>query len=98
VVRGEDLAEATAGQIRLARLLGRAIPGRFAHHPLIRKPDGRKLSKADGDTGVRELRASGLTPGAVIGLAAAAVGLIDRPRHLRPADASDLVAPGTAGR
>ena len=55
VVRGRDLLDATARQIRLGRLLGRETPPAFAHHPLIRKPDGRKLSKSDGDTGVREL-------------------------------------------
>jgi glutamyl/glutaminyl-tRNA synthetase len=31
----------------------------YLHHPLIRKPSGAKLSKADGDTGVRDLRAAG---------------------------------------
>ena len=51
VVRGRDLLAATPAQIRLARLLGREAPATFAHHPLIRRPDGAKLSKADGDTG-----------------------------------------------
>lgn len=80
VVRGRDLIAATATQIRLARLLGRPTPATFAHHPLIRTPDGRKLSKADGDTAVRELRAAGRAPADLIGEAAAAVGLIDAPR------------------
>jgi len=82
VVRGEDLADATPAQIRLARLLGRDVPPAFAHHPLIRKPGGAKLSKADGDTGVREWRATGQRAAAVIGAAAAEVGLIPEPRHL----------------
>ena len=59
VVRGEDLRSETARQIRLGRLLGRPTPPRFLHHPLIHKPSGAKLSKSDGDTGVRELRAAG---------------------------------------
>jgi len=59
VVRGEDLLDETARQIRLGRLLGRDAPPRYLHHPLIRKPSGAKLSKADGDTGVRDLRAAG---------------------------------------
>jgi glutamyl/glutaminyl-tRNA synthetase len=59
VVRGEDLADATPAQIRLARMLGRATPPRFAHHPLIRRPDGSKLSKADGATSVAQLLATG---------------------------------------
>ncbi len=62
VVRGEDLLPDTARQIRLARLLGRSEPPRFLHHALIRKANGAKLSKSDGDTGVRELLAAGWTP------------------------------------
>jgi len=61
VVRGEDLLQDTARQIRLGRLLGRDEPPRFLHHPLIRKPSGAKLSKSDGDTGVRDLRTTGRT-------------------------------------
>ena len=76
VVRGEDLVEATPAQIRLRRLLGRDEPPAFAHHPLIRKPGGAKLAKADGDTGIRELRAAGHSPSEVIGAAAAAVALV----------------------
>ena len=57
VVRGEDLLESTGRQIYLARLLGRPTPPLFLHHPLLMKTPTRKLSKADGDTGVRELRA-----------------------------------------
>jgi glutamyl-tRNA synthetase/glutamyl-Q tRNA(Asp) synthetase len=58
VIRGEDLLDSTGRQLRLARMLGRTTPPRFLHHPLIRHPDGRKLSKSAGDTGVRELRAA----------------------------------------
>jgi glutamyl-tRNA synthetase/glutamyl-Q tRNA(Asp) synthetase len=66
VVRGEDLLSSTGRQIRLARMLGRAQPPAFLHHALIRKPSGDKLSKSDGDTGIRELRARGMTPGDVL--------------------------------
>jgi glutamyl-tRNA synthetase/glutamyl-Q tRNA(Asp) synthetase len=59
VVRGEDLLASTGRQIRLARLLGRHTPPAFAHHPLVMKTPTEKLSKSDGATGVRELRASG---------------------------------------
>lgn len=59
VVRGDDLLPETARQIRLARRLGRTEPARFLHHRLIRKDSGAKLSKSDGDTGVRDLRAAG---------------------------------------
>jgi glutamyl/glutaminyl-tRNA synthetase len=73
VVRGRDLLDATADQIRLARLLGRETPPVFAHHPLILRADGSKLSKADGATGIRELRAAGWTPSQLIAEATAAI-------------------------
>jgi len=92
VVRGRDLLHATAAQIRLGRLLGRATPPTFAHHRLVRRPDGRKLSKADGDTSVRELRTGGRTAAELIGAAAAAVGLIDAPRPIDAHDVAGLVA------
>ncbi|MEX1170203.1 MAG: glutamate--tRNA ligase family protein, partial [Chloroflexota bacterium] len=91
VVRGDDLSDATPAQVRLGRLLGRRDPPVFAHHPLIRKPGGAKLSKADGDTGIRELRAAGRSPASVIGAAAAAVGLIPIARSVDAAWASALV-------
>src|SRR5688572_14195100 len=89
VVRGEDLLSSTGRQIALARMLGRPAPPRFLHHPLILKPGGDKLSKASGDSGVRELRQAGATPAEVIGRAAAAVGLIET---VRPISAQDVAA------
>jgi len=74
VIRGRDLLAATPAQIRLARLLGRETTATFAHHPLIRRPDGSKLSKSSRDTGIRDLRASGRSATEVIETAAVAVG------------------------
>lgn len=79
VIRGLDLLHATPAQIRLGRLLGRETPATFLHHALIRRPDGSKLSKSAGDTGVRELRAAGRTPEEVIVLARAAGGVPSLP-------------------
>jgi glutamyl-Q tRNA(Asp) synthetase len=73
VIRGEDLLPSTGRQIRLARLLGRERPATFRHHPLIMKSADQKLSKSDGDTGIRDLRARGWTPEQV--KAAARAGL-----------------------
>lgn len=75
VIRGEDILASTGRQIRLARLLGRATPPRFLHHPLVRTRDGRKLSKSAGDTGVRELRAGGRSRESILGDAARLAGL-----------------------
>ena len=73
-------------------MLGRETPPTFAHHRLVRRPDGSKLSKADGDTSIRDLRAAGREPAELIGEAAAAVGLIDAPRPIDAADVADLFA------
>jgi glutamyl-Q tRNA(Asp) synthetase len=66
VVRGDDLLSSTGRQIQLARLLGRALPPEFMHHPLVMKTASQKLSKSGCDTGVRELRAKGWTAAQVI--------------------------------
>jgi glutamyl/glutaminyl-tRNA synthetase len=66
VIRGDDLLESTGRQLQLARLLGRREPPQFLHHPLIMKSATQKLSKSDGDTGVRDLRARGWTKAQVI--------------------------------
>lgn len=72
---GQDLLASTGRQIRLGRLLGRNQPPEYLHHPLVLKDDGEKLSKAGGDTGIRELRAAGAPPGEVLGRALSLGGL-----------------------
>jgi glutamyl/glutaminyl-tRNA synthetase len=47
----------------------------FLHHPLILRADGRKLSKSDRDTGIRDLRAAGWSVERVLGAAASVLGL-----------------------
>ena len=76
VIRGADLLQSTGRQIRIARLLGRERPPSFLHHPLIMKSAGQKLSKSDGDTGVRDLRARGWSVAEVIA-AARSVGKLN---------------------
>jgi glutamyl-tRNA synthetase/glutamyl-Q tRNA(Asp) synthetase len=82
VIRGEDLLQSTGRQIRLASLLGRTVPPRYAHHTLIRHPGGEKLSKANRDTSVRELRAAGHSAADLLGRAAAMSGLSPTPAPL----------------
>lgn len=88
VIRGEDLLTSTGRQIQIARLLGRKTPSRFLHHPLLKTPEGRKLSKSSRDTGVRELRAAGWSVERVLGQAAASLGLTNG----EPVSRSEVVA------
>jgi len=95
VIRGADLESSTGRQVLLARMLGRSTAPLFLHHPLIVDGNGRKLSKSAGDTGVRELRAKGVAPADVIGLAAAEVGLIAAPRSIEASQVAGLLDPGS---
>ena len=61
IVRGLDLFHATSVHRLLQSLLGLPAP-RYRHHRLILDAGGRKLSKSTAATGLRELRAQGLTP------------------------------------
>ena len=45
VIRGVDLLASTGRQIQLARLLGRAEPPAFLHHPLIMKSPGAEAEQ-----------------------------------------------------
>ena len=60
VVRGHDLFWATSVHRLLQALLGLAAPV-YHHHRLLLDAEGRKLSKSTQATGLRELRAQGLT-------------------------------------
>lgn len=64
VVRGGDLLDATAVQVRLYEALG-LRPPTWLHVPLLLGPDGRKLSKSHGSVGLAALRDAGWTPGRV---------------------------------
>ena len=92
VIRGRDLLDATARQLRLGGLLGRERPPAFLHHPLVLKPGGAKLSKADNDTAIRDLLTAGHTPADLLGWAAAAVGLMPEPRPVAPDEVAALFA------
>jgi glutamyl-Q tRNA(Asp) synthetase len=61
VVRGRDLFHATSVHRLLQSLLALPTPA-YHHHRLILDTDGRKLAKSTNATGLRELRAQGVTP------------------------------------
>jgi glutamyl-Q tRNA(Asp) synthetase len=60
VVRGQDLFWSTSVHRLLQQLLGLPEPA-YRHHRLIRDAAGQKLSKSTQATGLRELRAIGVT-------------------------------------
>ena len=95
IIRGADLLASTGRQLRLARFLGGVAPPIFVHHPLVHRADGIKLSKSDGDTGLRDLRAAGWTPERVLGEAARLGGLQPASRTIAAADLAVLFTSGS---
>ncbi len=69
VVRGSDHVTNTATQIQIIRALGGTVP-RFAHHSLLTGPQGEALSKRLGTLSLRDLRARGIEPMALLSLMA----------------------------
>jgi len=65
VLRGEDHLTNTPRQMLLLEALGLRVPA-YGHIAMIVGPDGSPLSKRHGSRSVRELRAAGYLPGAVI--------------------------------
>ena len=69
VVRGSDHVTNTATQIQMIEALG-ATPPEFAHHSLLTGPEGEALSKRLGTLALRDLRANGVEPMALLSLMA----------------------------
>lgn len=92
IVRGDDLFASTGRQILLGRLIGRESPPAYFHHGLVMQTPTQKLSKSDGASGVRDLRAAGWTRERVLGHAARLGGLIPEARDLAIADVPGLFA------
>src|SRR5690606_17144037 len=65
VIRGTDLNDLTSSQRVLQALLGLSTPV-YRHHGLITGSDGERLAKSRGSTALRDLRAKGATPRAVL--------------------------------
>lgn len=87
VVRGADLLSSTPRQLWLYRTLGLQAP-EFFHMPLLLAPDGRRLSKRDGDESLENLQAK-YTPEQIIGRLAWACGLQKAPDPRTPAELAD---------
>ncbi len=84
VVRGADLLQSTPRQLCLYRLLGLPEP-HFYHLPLLLAPDGRRLSKRDGDVSLEQLQTRWSAP-EIVGKLAFLAGQLDRPEPATPAE------------
>ena len=69
IVRGSDHVTNTATQIQIIEALG-GTPPAFAHHSLLTGAQGEALSKRLGTLSLRDLRAQGVTPAALLSLMA----------------------------
>ena len=69
IVRGADHVTNTATQIQIMKALG-GTPPEFAHHSLLTGPQGEELSKRLGVLSLRDLRARGVAPLALMSLMA----------------------------
>ena len=69
IVRGADHVTNTATQIQIMQALGGKVPN-FAHHSLLTGAQGEELSKRLGTLSLRDLRAQGVAPEALLSLMA----------------------------
>lgn len=85
VIRGNDLLSSSPRQIWLQQTLGLPSP-RYGHIPLLTAPDGRRLSKRDGDLDLGALQTRFAGPEPIIGMLGYLAGLIDRPEPVKAAE------------
>lgn len=88
VVRGSDLLSSTPRQIWLQRLWGFPQP-RYYHVPLLLAPDGRRLSKRDGDLDLGALR-SRIGPEELVGKLAFWAGILPKEEAVAPRELTSL--------
>ena len=84
VVRGMDLRSSTPRQAWIYGLLG-LTPPQFFHAPMLLAPDGRRLSKRDGDVSLETLQKR-YTPEQIIGKLAYLYNLQDDDEPRTPQD------------
>jgi glutamyl-tRNA synthetase len=87
VVRGADLLESTPLQHVLFRSFGYHAP-RYAHVPVWRDKNGKRLSKRAGSVGLESLKRAGTSPQTVVGMLAASCGLLE---HETPCAPHELI-------
>jgi len=90
VVRGEDLADSTARQLFLARVINNDAPMLAYHHvPLLMDEHDKRMSKRDGSFSARQWRDGGGSPDALIGKFAWSLKLVENDQ---PISAMELLS------
>lgn len=84
VVRGRDLLASTPRQMYLFSLLRHRAP-EYYHVPLLLAPDGRRLSKRDGDLDLRALLER-FSPERILGTLAFSAGLLEKNEPISAAE------------
>lgn len=97
VLRGEDHLANTPRQLLLLEALGLSAP-RYGHLALIVGSDGGPLSKRFGDLSVRQLRAAGYSPEALLNYLARLGHSYERDIWLEPDELAAGFAPEHLGR
>lgn len=82
VVRGRDLLPSTPQQLYLQEVLGFPHPN-YCHLPLLLAPDGRRLSKREGDLSLRAL-SKRYKSQELVGVLGCWAGLLDKPTPVTP--------------
>lgn len=91
IVRGADLREVTATQIRLQELLGYPQPA-YAHLGLVTAPDGSRLGKRAGAASLPALQARGVSLPEIIGWLGWSLGCLPQPEACQTADMLEAFA------
>jgi glutamyl-tRNA synthetase len=89
IVRGDDLLESAARQVRLRQLLNLAPEPRYWHLSLVVGSDGLRLAKRHGDTRLDHYRERGTPTERILGLMGYWLGALDRRQET---DLSELIA------
>jgi len=85
IVRGVDLRNVTATQIRLQEMLGYTRPA-YVHIGLVTAPDGSRLGKRTGEASLASLKTRGVSVPEVIGWLGWSLGCLQEPEACRAED------------
>lgn len=97
VVRADDLLSSTPRHAHLCDLLALARPS-WAHVPLVLAPDGERLAKRHGSVTLPDRLALGDSPGRVVAVLAATLGIDVPESEIAPTELIDRFSPEALDR